>query len=135
MKKILLSIMCIILLLVTVTACTSGNSDSTVTSEISETAESSKNTTTNPSENVLPDYTVADVLLGKSKTLTVTDTHVILTVTLGLTETIQVSKTDLSITMKDSVAFKEVTFKDKTGTTIVINLTTTDYNKVINWLA
>lgn len=135
MKKILLSIMCIILLLVTVTACTPGNSDSTVTSEISETAEPSDNTTTNPSENVLPDYTVADALSGKSKTLTVTDTHVILTVTLGLTETIQVSKTDLSITMKDSVAFKEVTFKDKTGTTIVINLTTTDYNKVINWLA
>lgn len=135
MKKILLSIMCIILLLVTVTACSPGDSNSTVTSEISETAEPSDNTTTNPSENVLPDYTVADALLGKRKTLTVTDTHVILTVTLGLTETIQVSKTDLSITMKDIVAFKEVTFKDKTGTTIVINLTTTDYNKVINWLA
>ena len=85
-------------------------------------------------EPSLPDKTVTDALLGRSKLLTVSDTELVFTVNLGVEEEIRLSIIDISYSVTKTAVFYEVEFADKTNKTVTINLTEKDFNKVISWM-
>ena len=131
---LLLTIICILLSGIVISSCvlvSLGTSEST--SETS-TEPSSDSTTISDttSEDPLPDNVLADCFLARKKTLEVTGTQYILTVTAGATQITTISRSDASVqaTMLADTYY-EVKISDKTGQTITINLTKTDYQKFL----
>lgn len=129
----LLMVTCILMSVLLISSCTPiGGSTSESTSETSVEPSSDSTTSDTTSEAPLPDNVLADCFLARKKTLEVTETQYILTVTAGVTQITTISRSDASVqatVLADT--YYEVKISDKTGQTITINLSKTDFQKFL----
>lgn len=106
------------------------------TPQVTETAELDPISMVSPTTEAtitpepLPANTVADAILGRVKTLTITDDKIIIESKLGLATKVEVNKSVASISTEYFSPYYIFTLKDNTGIEETIRLTEEDYYKV-----
>lgn len=138
MNKNILLVIISILLISALTACltilASCSNKPVTNSSINEATNNSIEESTIVEEEPLPANTVADALLGRHKTLTVTEDEIIILSDLGMTQKVVMNRSAVSISVTNTIAFYKVTIKDNTGLSADMTLTEEDYYKVMNWI-